>query len=56
MPASPTAPTPDELLEDIFQPGVTLEEEWQQWLAMIRRINEDQPDEPAPEEGPEEDS
>jgi hypothetical protein len=51
-PPVPPVPGPDELLEDIFQPGVTLEEEWQQWLAMLQRVNESQPDESAPEEDP----
>jgi hypothetical protein len=55
VPSTPPVPGPDELLEDIFQPGVTLEQEWNEWLAMLQRINEPQPDESAPEDDPDPD-
>jgi hypothetical protein len=51
-PPAPPVPGPDELLEDIFQPGVTLEQEWNERLAMLKRINEPHPDDSAPDEGP----
>jgi hypothetical protein len=50
VPTAPAVPGPDDLLEDLFQPGVTLEQEWNEWLAMLQRVNEPQPDEPDPEE------
>jgi hypothetical protein len=50
VPTAPPVPGPDELLEDHFQPGVTLEQEWNEWLAIVQRVNEPQPDEPDPEE------
>jgi hypothetical protein len=48
-PPGPSVPGPDELLEDIFQPGMTLEQEWQQWLEMLQRVNEPRPDDSAPD-------
>jgi hypothetical protein len=55
VPPGPPVPNPDQLLQDIFQPGVTLEQEWQQWLEMVQRVNEPQPDDSPPDEGPDAD-
>jgi hypothetical protein len=54
-PPGPPVPGPDELLEDIFQPGMTLEQEWQQWLEIVQRVNEPLPDDSPPDEGPDAD-